>query len=645
MAYTPINLHAFTAAYSGAVSGMAVSGWITNPSPSSYQLVTKIAGAFAQAFDQAWDNPVVNELDEFSILSAVQNEFATRGPGPLANPTFQDPASWSVPAMACVALVLEGDAYFLGQGITPPVWPPTGTPGQGILIFANIAALAAFDVTLLPQGTVAFVQSNGSFWGINFTGAFLFPDNITVVTANPAGQWVRLPIAGYLEFVLVQTSWFIDPQNSTTHASDENDGLTSTTPLLSCAEIYRRYGYTWSPNLGDTQFPGTVNVTLTFLSGPNGVIADPCLFTPNLSAGSTFTVTAPLPPSSLTTTLTGVVPKSSGVGPTALQAAVTSGAFLPNMMLVNHTRGNSRAFVQRNIAGATWQISQPLNPYAGPIATPDTSLAAEVDTWANGDSIDGYLLIDVDLPLVGGVYDEFPGFNHGYFVYQVSINDPGNTGAPCILHNEVGYLVVECSFGSAFSTGRSIAYTGTGSLSPLFYNVAGGVPNPGVSIDAGGIAIPQWAAGIFQGITAFAENITFLLDPILSSPALFLQGTITFTNNACIDGATGATTDVITTGNTSLGTSILYGGAGASFDSRALTTYTTSGTTQFNLGNGIRMNTATEAYSFATGGGGLVTVHRVPLTPANLDAAAGPAGFGGLAIHGTASFEQQGLSP
>ena len=46
MAYTPINSAVFTNAYAGVLSGMAVSGWITNPTPSSYQLVAAIAGAF-----------------------------------------------------------------------------------------------------------------------------------------------------------------------------------------------------------------------------------------------------------------------------------------------------------------------------------------------------------------------------------------------------------------------------------------------------------------------------------------------------------------------------------------------------------------------------------------------------------------------
>ena len=41
---------------------------------------------------------------------------------------------------------------------------------------------------------------------------------------------------------ITQTTWFIDPQNSSTTASDHNDGLTSSTPLKSFAEFSRRLG-------------------------------------------------------------------------------------------------------------------------------------------------------------------------------------------------------------------------------------------------------------------------------------------------------------------------------------------------------------------------------------------------------------------
>lgn len=120
MVYVPINTDAYTAAYSGAIAGMAVGGWITSGSTANYALVASIAGAFAQEFDVVWNNAtVLTTLESKAITSVVQNEFANRQPGPLERTAFTVPAAWQVPATACAALVLEADAYFASQGITP----------------------------------------------------------------------------------------------------------------------------------------------------------------------------------------------------------------------------------------------------------------------------------------------------------------------------------------------------------------------------------------------------------------------------------------------------------------------------------------------------------------------------------------------
>jgi hypothetical protein len=51
----------------------------------------------------------------------------------------------------------------------------------------------------------------------------------------------------------------------------------------------------------------------------------------------------------------------------------------------------------------------------------------------------------------------------------------------------------------------------------------------------------------------------------------------------------------------------------------------------FPCAGGIRIRNVSTAYSAATSAG-TVTWHQVTLTPANLDAAAGAAGFGGYAV-------------
>ncbi len=126
MTYSPINTQAYVSAYAGAIAGMGVSGWIVNPAAGDYARVSGIAGAFAEAFDLVWNNgATLNGLQSQSIQTICQNEFSGRGPGSLDNATLALASNWTIPAAACAALVLEGDAYFAGQGITPP------TPGGG----------------------------------------------------------------------------------------------------------------------------------------------------------------------------------------------------------------------------------------------------------------------------------------------------------------------------------------------------------------------------------------------------------------------------------------------------------------------------------------------------------------------------------
>lgn len=126
MAYAPINIPAYVAAYSGAIAGMAVSGWIVDPVATDYSAVTAIAGAFAQQFDIVWNNAAqINNLEGAAITQIVAEDFSKRGPGPFSNSKFSTPSNWNVAASACVALVLQSDAYFAGQGINP------GTGGAG----------------------------------------------------------------------------------------------------------------------------------------------------------------------------------------------------------------------------------------------------------------------------------------------------------------------------------------------------------------------------------------------------------------------------------------------------------------------------------------------------------------------------------
>ena len=326
----------------------------------------------------------------------------------------------------------RGDVGIVTIGGGPLLVVPVPNPGgggasAGTIIVPNNAALTALNVATpvaLQQGQEAFVQSNGGVWTLNLVSALTVGNTVLSATGVAGAQWVRRNVNGYVPNALKQTAWFVDPQNVSGTASDENTGLDATHALVNKKEIFRRWGYTWSPNIVG------INVLVTYLSPDSvgdGSGTDPGLFAPNLIQGATFKQIAVLPAATFTGTLLAVTAKSRAVGGTALRSTFTvaTGAVAVNMMLVNATRGNSRAFAQRNTGAGLWQISQPFAPAAG-VGFPS---ATEVDTWANGDAITGYALMPINIARVGGqVVDYQAGFaGPGHIVQQMSILDDSAT--------------------------------------------------------------------------------------------------------------------------------------------------------------------------------------------------------------------------
>lgn len=181
MTYAPINIQAYVSAYAGAVAGMAVNGWIVDPTSDNYAQVSAIAGAFSEAFDQAWNNAAdLNNLELRAIQAVCQNEFTGRGPGSLDNPDFVLSTTWTVPAIACVALILASDAYFASQGIDPgtPTPPPPPVSAPAIVLTSEVVpAWAGFPTLIGADDT--YVPLSQFIDGINERNPFL------VTSVNP----------------------------------------------------------------------------------------------------------------------------------------------------------------------------------------------------------------------------------------------------------------------------------------------------------------------------------------------------------------------------------------------------------------------------------------------------------------------------
>jgi hypothetical protein len=119
MAYTAINLCAYLAAFSGAISGMTVGGgWITDPTAADYSNLTDIAGKYAQAIDQAWNNSTpLTSLEKDTIREISVQLFVKRGAQPAAFSTFHTQANWTAVAAGVVALTHQCDTYVASEGV------------------------------------------------------------------------------------------------------------------------------------------------------------------------------------------------------------------------------------------------------------------------------------------------------------------------------------------------------------------------------------------------------------------------------------------------------------------------------------------------------------------------------------------------
>lgn len=140
MPYTPLNPDAFVAAYSGFVSALESGFQVSvNPDPSVYAGASLVAGAFAQAFDEEWNDATVLDSLEIAMIRALCLELMTaRIPNSILDPdrSSLNPIVWRPYCRTLVAMISAGSTWFASQGIpVPPVIPPL-PPGSGETVVA-----------------------------------------------------------------------------------------------------------------------------------------------------------------------------------------------------------------------------------------------------------------------------------------------------------------------------------------------------------------------------------------------------------------------------------------------------------------------------------------------------------------------------
>jgi hypothetical protein len=172
------------------------------------------------------------------------------------------------------------------------------------------------------------------------------------------------------------TNIYWDPAG-TAGGNDANTGITSGSPLLTFAEIVRRYG---SPT---PTFNYGQSVTINQLTAqPAG--QDPVFFAPRVSGGGQANLVGTL--IAVATTFTGgaVTAKVRGGPGTLLQVATMPGSAAAGQLVFNSTRG-SYAFID-SMSGSTATMQQPI---PSTVLAPPTSLPtpSEDNTWTTGDTL------------------------------------------------------------------------------------------------------------------------------------------------------------------------------------------------------------------------------------------------------------------
>jgi hypothetical protein len=437
-----------------------------------------------------------------------------------------------------------------------------------------------------------------------------------------------------------QPAWFIDQSNASNAASDSNSGADSAHPLLTVRELLRRWDTTRPLLTLATTGP---TCTITFMSGTPSA-NDPAIFDPYL-VGTQFIVTMNPAASTAPAALAGVVAKNT-VTNQALNATLGAGVVVGSKV-VNLTRGGSFARAFKNLGGNNWQLSQPVGQSmaAGFVVT-------ERNDWANGDTF-------VVFPPATGVAGSATVFNVDLAEYMPTVlalnatfnNAPllqgFNVGDPTA--TSFGFDVVKVG-GEVVCFDVSFAKKGLSTSSndfPSAWNTrfnacdieqgfGGGNRSQATLLQAG-----QWLPAAGGYIDGMGLDAGYMISGGTSANTVMAAASLgeVYVDGAFLRVANAFPIGVLFTTAFNGGQPVIGGSGG--FDGRGLIVYpggAGQAVATFRCAGGLRSSPQTNMYSYLTTAG-LTAVHQLALTAANLDAAAGAAGFGGYAVWpGLATF-------
>lgn len=412
-------------------------------------------------------------------------------------------------------------------------------------------------------------------------------------------------------------NWFVNKSTG----SDQNPCTSSGSPCATKQEIWvHRLGCFGAP-MDCPRFQQTTTLEQDASDTDNN---DPLYAHVALEKGASFIVKGGTV-AGTAATFTRSTAKNRTAGANALlSGSFSAGVPAVGMLVVNTTRGNSRAWIESSAGGANWNLTQPFAPVTPPTGN---AVPAEVDTWVSTDSVTLINPIAINISDISGVQTDTTGsFNNHVYLYNANIFDPlGVFNDNITIGTQI--FIDECSLQ------REAAFIGTtDSYARIQINAQflGGLNTVGGgAVDA--FVDPIFVGGSVQNIAEFASSPAFdgdfIQDVNMTTGAGTQFGFYFMGGNLAMNGSPNAIEKLF------YNNSIIYGATAKTFGVHGsghvvnLTGNTFANTLTFP-GN-ISINASTTACSATAAG---VINCGISITPAHLDAAAGAAGFGGTAF-------------
>jgi hypothetical protein len=488
--------------------------------------------------------------------------------------------------------------------------------GQSIVCAAQ--AVSPGDVTAVT-GVAPITSTGGATPAIGITAATESAAGSMSAADKTKLDGITSNVSKPLVAATIQGDIYIDPQNVSGGANANGPG-TITSPFQYFYQLASAWG-TVSPLFNTT-------TTLHFLSNHTDD-TDPVVWAPYYTGlTTTLGIEAATPTPLQTGTLSGVGAKSRAAGTNAALNATTPSSSAVGQKIANTTHA-SVAWIFQSVTEGNFLISQPMVA-----STIGGVFPAEVDTWANGDSVQLIAPVAVNLAYLAPVCLEN---TNAFRIYNITGYDPDGEGlSTCTLDcTNCEVVVTEVCF-------QRILLLKSNGIRPTFSNtlLEGGILGTGPAVYWGG-GSPPATAGLFE-LGAGNGPVTFDADFIFGAVGqcllqagnfelcfVCLATTIVANGVQILADTFGAGGHVIYA-TSSLSTANIQLKQGSRFYLASGTF--TNGVTAPNMVTAMSIDGGTTASSAASSGG-VVTIHSgITTSVANLDASAGAAGFGGTAF-------------